>query len=75
MEQLKMCPFCGADVNTDLEWMGVRYNGMIGKWVFSHWCNQKDATDGVFITVYGNSKQDVIDKWNGEHEEQTSESL
>ena len=63
MGRLRNCPFCGKDVND--EYYDVHYNDKIDKWLFSHWCNDESATDDVYLTVYGNSEQDVIDKWNG----------
>lgn len=71
MKKLRNCPFCNKDINDDL--IGVHYSKGINKWVFSHYC---DGANGVTIDVYGKTEQEVIDNWNGEHEEyEESEGL
>jgi hypothetical protein len=64
MKKLRNCPFCNKDVNDDL--LGVHYSEGIKKWVFAHYC---DGAKGVTIDVYGETEQEVIDKWNGLYEE------
>lgn len=68
MNRLRACPFCKKRLE-DGVCLGVHYNQGLDKWLLDHWCNQKDATMGVIITVYGKTEQEVIDKWNGDYEE------
>ena len=74
MGRLRNCPFCKKDVNHEIKELNVHYNKMIGKWIFFHTCSPR-ATDCVNVCVYGDSEQEVIDKWNGVYEDKTSESL
>lgn len=73
MKKLRNCPFCGADVNTDIPCLGVHFNKLIGKWIFSHQCSPDPKALTVDVTVWGKTEEEVVDKWNGEVE--TSESL
>ena len=70
---LRNCPYCGAEV--DESDVYLHYNKRIDKWIFDHWCNKEDPCNGVFVTVYGKTWQEVIDKWNGVYEDKTSKSL
>ena len=64
MKKLRNCPFCGKKVDSGFP--TLFYNPLTGKWVLSHWCNEAAPTSDVYITVYGKTEQDAIDKWNGE---------
>ena len=64
--KLRKCPFCKKDVNTNSEFMGVHHNRIIDKWTFSHNCSIRPID--VSVVVYGDSKEEVIEKWNGVRE-------
>jgi hypothetical protein len=68
MKKMRNCPYCGEDVGTDI--LGVHYNEQLGKWLFNHFCDHKGGDIAVSVTVYGNTEQEVIDKWNGVQHEQ-----
>jgi hypothetical protein len=73
MKRMRNCPFCKKEVEDG--WPYIHYTEIIDKWVFDHYCNPDKPTTDVCITIYGKSEQEVIDKWNGEYENQESESL
>lgn len=68
MNRLRRCPFCKAEVEDEYPYL--HYNEILDKWVLDHWCDKNVSTDGVYITVYGKTEQEVIDKWNGVWHEQ-----
>lgn len=71
---MRRCPFCKRPVSHPEDPIfGVRYNNLIGRWLFSHECRIRPID--VSIVVYGDSKEEVIDKWNGVHEKQESKSV
>lgn len=72
---MKHCPFCKKAIDPDHIAYGVRYNELCGKWIFDHFCHLSDADLDVVITVYGNTKQEVIERWNTRAKVQTSKSL
>ena len=73
---MRNCPFCKKEVNADDGVYGVRYNELIGKWLFDHVCHVATVGIDVCIDVYGMTKQEVIDRWNGVQDEvEESESL
>ncbi len=71
---LRDCPFCGAEVIA--EYPTLTYLERRGLWNISHYCNHLSPAVSVCIDVYGKTKQECFDKWNGVyHEDETSESL
>lgn len=70
MSRLKDCPFCNKAVVDD-----VHYNELNERWIFSHYCKTIPNKLSVTIDIYGKSEQEVVDLWNGEHENQKSKSL
>lgn len=57
---LKPCPFCGRkDVYIS------PFDGDNGEraWNLSHYCPHDDGLN-IVINVYGNSEEEVIEKWN-----------
>lgn len=72
---LRKCPFCGGEVTTDGVVPDFHYHKGMKKWMIVHAClHSEEFEDGVSILITG-EKQDVIDKWNGVYEKQTSKSL
>lgn len=65
MRKMRNCPFCNGAVKADDGLLGVHYNPQLKKWLFDHFCDEEHPTEDVSITVYGKTKQEVIDKWNG----------
>ena len=62
---MRNCPFCKQKID-DVP----RYNTILRLWILSHYC---DGVNAVTIDVYGETEQEVIDKWNGEYEEHIAE--
>jgi hypothetical protein len=71
---MKPCPFCGAKIDADDSIFGVRYNERSKVWLVNHFCHKFTEGLDICISVYGDTKEEVIERWNG-REEQTSESL
>lgn len=72
MKKLRNCPFCNAEVDANDPVYGVHFNKLIGKWLFGHSCHHALPVE-VDITVYGETEEEVVNRWNGEVKE--SESL
>ena len=74
MRKPRKCPFCQKKIGT--EFPDLYFNDGTGMWHLSHSCTKYPTPIKVFISVYGKTKQECIDNWNGvQHEEQESESL
>lgn len=75
---MKPCPFCGAKIDKDDKIFGVRYNEKLKRWLLDHTChyepNKHPAID-VNIAVYGKTKEEVIERWNGRAENKKSKGL
>ena len=70
MSRLKDCAFCNNAVDDN-----VHFNGFNKRWIFNHYCKTIPGRLSVTIDIYGESEQEVVDLWNGNHENQKSESL
>ena len=57
--ELKPCPFCGKV--EDEHSVHTRNDG---SWVFSHPCDRDDGELTIFISVYGKTKEELINRWN-----------
>lgn len=65
---MRKCPFCNADVKLDFP--DLIYVEDLKQWTFLHSCN---CNRSVFVSA--DSLDELIAEWNGDYEEQTSESL
>lgn len=60
MPKLRKCPFCKAE----LDEKDINYNGLMKKWVLSHWCKcEKDEHMGIIFSAPG--KEELVEMWNG----------
>lgn len=57
--EFKPCPFCGKSV--DECWI-LRHK--YGDWSFNHHCGKADEELTIFISVYGKTKEELIERWN-----------
>ena len=74
MARLRKCPFCNKKVGTKSP--DLYHNKEAGKWMLTHCCTEWPTPIKVYITVYGKTKRECFDNWNGvQHENETSESL
>lgn len=69
MARLKSCPFCKDEVAQGFPYL---FEMSDGEWVYSHCCKHPVGKLSVTIDVYGNTEQEVIDKWNGVYEDKES---
>ena len=60
---LKPCPFCRNKVVEDYPYF--YYNERIKEWVIAHNCPHPRRDISVCITVYADTKEDAIERWNG----------
>ena len=60
MKRTKKCPLCGAKVVFDD--LFLSFNAKTGKWAFHHFCGDGELVS--CISVYGKTKEEVIDRWN-----------
>lgn len=72
---MKHCPFCKKKIDPDHPAYGVQYNKLCNKWIFDHYCHISEDDLDIVVTVYGNTKEEVIERWNNRAKVQTSESL
>lgn len=69
---MKTCPFCREKVKLSHPFLMQLSNG---RWIFNHYCHlDSDALD-VVIDIYGDTKEEVIQKWNRVYEKPKSESM
>ena len=69
---MKTCPFCREQVKLSYPFLIQLSNE---SWVFNHYCHlDSDALD-VVIDIYGDTKEEVIQKWNRVYEKPKSESM
>lgn len=68
------CPFCGAEVDFSYPYL-MKFDE--GSWNFHHSCTRDPNKLSVVISIYGDTKEEVMEKWNGVYyaKEQTSESV
>ena len=57
--ELKPCPFCG--LAEPLHKVIKFYDG---SWVVSHYCDPEDHVLKIGISVYGDTREKAIERWN-----------
>jgi hypothetical protein len=63
---LKKCPFCGKN---DKDCRYSTYIMPVGdRYVLSHTCNLNRDDEYTFISIYGDTEKEVINKWNKRHD-------
>ena len=63
MAELKKCPFCGSDHTDRWTWIS-KLEKEEERYVLTHYCQPNDGNNFTTITIYSNSKEDVIGRWN-----------
>ena len=65
---MRKCPFCGAEIN--IEYPNLDYLESRDIWIYNHYCEMTDEPLDVVLSIYGKTKQEVIDKFDrcGQHE-------
>jgi hypothetical protein len=71
MSEMKRCPFCGNKVREDYPYF--YYHEEMGLWVFDHNCETRELK--LNINLWGDTRQEVIERWNHRAEIEESESL
>lgn len=69
---MKKCPFCGEKVIFSHPFLLQLSNG---RWLLNHYCHLDSDELDVVIDIYGDTKEEVIQKWNRVYEKSKSESL
>lgn len=67
MSKMKPCPFCGKRIDKDDPTYGLLYLEKQGAWFVHHVCDFDEKAKpqiDVSISVYGNTKEEVIKRWN-----------
>ena len=70
---MKNCPFCGKHVKAEYPYMSC-LGGKYG-WNFNHHCDHAPGKLGVCIDVWGDTEEEVIERWNNRGKVKKSESL
>ena len=72
---MRNCPFCGEKVK--MGFPNIAYLEERKIWALDHFCHISSLQLDAAISIYGATKEEVIQKWNGEYhaEEQKSEGL
>jgi hypothetical protein len=63
---MRKCPFCKKEVVFDEPWFSQF--GDDKTWVFNHYCDHEPNKMGVVITIYGDTAEEVIAKWDAMYE-------
>lgn len=65
--KLRKCPFCNGNLLIDVPAPDLDYNSLMKKWVLFHTClHDGNFKNGVTVSIVGETKEEVIDKWNGD---------
>lgn len=59
---MRKCPFCGEEIKFESPYLD--YSEKNDVWIFTHYCTMTDQTLDVVVSVYGKTKQEVIDKFD-----------
>ena len=72
---MRKCPFCGKEANFSDVYLHQFSDDKT--WCFNHYCDHEPGKLGVTITIYGDSREEVLAKWEGDYyaKEQESESV
>lgn len=73
MSELKRCPFCGCEVGDHFPYFYF-HEGM-EVWVLHHNCPHENDDLTLAISVWGNTREEAVERWNHRAEVQESESL
>lgn len=65
MGRMRNCPFCGKEVSDGFP--SLMYVNTINQWNYHHACPHIGEVE-VVVTIYGDSEEEVIEKWNGVYE-------
>ena len=60
MSEMKRCPFCGEKIREDFPYF--YYHEKMKTWIFNHSC--KDDGTEIYIQIYGDTREAVIERWN-----------
>ena len=69
--EMKRCPFCGEEVREDFPYF--YYHEGMKLWVFDHNCVATDLK--ISINLWGDTREEVIERWNNRAKVKTSKSL
>ena len=76
MKKMRNCPFCKKEIDADHFVYGVYYHKDLDLYIFDHVCHIDTADLDICVTIYGKTKKEVINRWNGvQDEDEESESL
>lgn len=70
---MRKCPFCNAEIDADHPYLGISYNENVEKYMLHHFCHKNSSKVEVCVSVYGDTKEEVIERWNGHCEEHPTE--
>ena len=69
IKKLRKCPFCGSDHSDEWTWFGC----VEDRFMLQHFCHPNDQPGlHTTITVYGATKDECVERWNGDVEEHTA---
>ena len=71
LKKARVCPFCKSDHTNKWTWYSQLKDG---KWILCHYCNPDVPDLTMSVTVYGNSAEECIERWNGNGTKQEGES-
>ena len=72
MNELKPCPFCGQTIRE--EFPDFYLHPETHEWHLTHFCRSEEGLS-VCMMIYGNTKEEVIERWNHRAEVEKGESL
>lgn len=69
-EHLRVCPFCKSDHTDDWTWISHLPDG---RYILCHYCKPEPEGYDRVVTVYGDSEDECIERWNADGKEHSPE--
>lgn len=75
LKKARVCPFCGSDHTDNWTWITHLEDG---RFMLLHYCHTVEDSEKKWFTsisVYGNSPEACVQRWNANGKKQDGESL
>ena len=69
-EHLRVCPFCKSDHTDGWTWVSHLEDG---RYILCHYCHPDGIGLHTTVSVYGDSEDECIERWNADGKEHSPE--